>query len=591
MAAAAAIAAAPSAPAAPRAAPAVGPAAAAIAAAEAAAAVAAAAAAAKAAKAEKSDSDSDETSMSDAEVLPEVELATLGEAGAATAGQAGLPCGVLPVVDAPVAVAPPPVEVPVGDAGFALSPVLLGLLGLGALGLGYLLLKGDDDDNNKVPIDNNEPPVITSGATASVDENVPAGTEVYDANATDADGDTITYSLSGADAASFTINATTGEVTINASPDFEADGTYNFTVTANDGNGGTDTQDVVLTVNDLNEAPVITSGATATVPENAPTTTVVYDAEATDPDGDTLTYSLTGPDAALFTIDPVTGEVRLVNSADFETRSTYNITVVATDPDGASDSQDVVVTVSDVAEGPTLVVRSLDVDNDANTLTPFQIDAGDEWYQFVDDDDISNNVSLINFGPEDYIVFDAPFSGPGAVAFANLGDTDVVADGLGDLLITINKDGTLTQIVLEDAVAADAFIFDEATADAAVAGVDNFRTTAGPAGTTSLDTDSDNDLTTPQMFDASTGNVAFTDNVGVANNAIVTGIGTGDTLTLAPGANTVSFANNGGDLIVTTNDGGVVSQITFADAVAVDAVVTDAPTAETALGFDFFQFA
>ena len=64
-------------------------------------------------------------------------------------------------------------------------------------------------------------PVFTSPATANAQENQ---TAAYMAVATDADGDALVYSLSGTDAALFTIDATTGEVSFMAAPDFEAPG-------------------------------------------------------------------------------------------------------------------------------------------------------------------------------------------------------------------------------------------------------------------------------------------------------------------------------------------------------------------------------
>ena len=76
---------------------------------------------------------------------------------------------------------------------------------------------------------------------------------------------------------------------------------------------------VVLSINNVNEAPTVTSGATANVNENLPASTVVYTATASDPDaGDTKTWSLTGTDASLLSInasddervDPLRGELR-----------------------------------------------------------------------------------------------------------------------------------------------------------------------------------------------------------------------------------------------------------------------------------------
>ncbi|MFO1233607.1 MAG: hypothetical protein U1E47_00395 [Rivihabitans pingtungensis] len=67
-----------------------------------------------------------------------------------------------------------------------------------------------------------------------------------------------------------------------------------------------------------NTAPTISSGNTASVAENTATSTVVYTASASDAEGDAITYSLSGTDAAAFSIDTA-GAIRLLNPADFET--------------------------------------------------------------------------------------------------------------------------------------------------------------------------------------------------------------------------------------------------------------------------------
>ena len=96
-------------------------------------------------------------------------------------------------------------------------------------------------------------PVFTSPpAAASVAEGQSA---VYRAAATDADGDMLRYSLSGTDAALFTIGSTTGEVRFRAAPDFEdpadadGDNVYDITVTASDGTNSTN-HNIAITVTD-----------------------------------------------------------------------------------------------------------------------------------------------------------------------------------------------------------------------------------------------------------------------------------------------------------------------------------------------------
>jgi len=206
--------------------------------------------------------------------------------------------------------------------------------------------------------DVNEAPVITSGATGSVDENAVTSTVIYTATATDVDSNTLTYSLTGTDASLLDINASTGVVTLKASANFETKSSYSFNVVATDNGTGslTDTQAVTVSVNDVNEAPVITSGATGSVDENAATSTVIYTATATDVDSNTLTYSLTGTDASLLDINASTGVVTLKASANFETKSSYSFNVVATDNGTGSLNSDKAVTVSvnDVNEAPII---------------------------------------------------------------------------------------------------------------------------------------------------------------------------------------------------------------------------------------------
>ena len=183
----------------------------------------------------------------------------------------------------------------------------------------------------------NDAPVFTSPATANAQENQ---TAAYMAAATDADGDTLVYSLSGTDAARFTIDAATGEVSFIEAPDFEApgddggDNVYDIIVTASDGTNSTDHNVAITVTNDNDNAPVFTSPAAANAQENQ---TVAYEAAATDADGDTLVYSLSGTDAALFTIDAATGEVSFIAAPDFE----------APGDDGGDNIYDIIVTASD----------------------------------------------------------------------------------------------------------------------------------------------------------------------------------------------------------------------------------------------------
>ncbi len=110
----------------------------------------------------------------------------------------------------------------------------------------------------------NSPPTITSnggGATAalSVAENQ---TAVTDVDATDPDPDTLTYALSGTDVLAFTIVPATGVLTFVTAPNFEfpsdagLNNVYDIAVTVSDGNGGSDSQALAVTVTDVAEGTV-----------------------------------------------------------------------------------------------------------------------------------------------------------------------------------------------------------------------------------------------------------------------------------------------------------------------------------------------
>ncbi|MEI6639368.1 MAG: cadherin domain-containing protein, partial [Chlorobium sp.] len=101
---------------------------------------------------------------------------------------------------------------------------------------------------------NDNPPVFTSGATGSVAENAAAiSTVIYTAATTDADNLAArTYTLGGTDAALLNIDASTGEVTLKASADYEVKPSYSFDVLANDGANSTP-QAVVVSVTNVND--------------------------------------------------------------------------------------------------------------------------------------------------------------------------------------------------------------------------------------------------------------------------------------------------------------------------------------------------
>ena len=204
----------------------------------------------------------------------------------------------------------------------------------------------------------NSEPVFTEGSstTRSVDENSGSGVDIGSAvSATDADGDTLSYSLSGTDAGSFSIDNSSGQISTSASLDFETDDSYSVTVNVSDGQDGISSISVTITVTDVNDAPVFTAGSstTRTIAENTIANTNIGTViTATDDDGDTLTYTLGGIDAASFSIDSTTGQLQTQAALDYENKSSYSVIVTASDG-SLTDSITITINVTDVNEAPT----------------------------------------------------------------------------------------------------------------------------------------------------------------------------------------------------------------------------------------------
>ena len=221
---------------------------------------------------------------------------------------------------------------------------------------------------------NDEAPVITSSGVFTVKENQKS---VGTVTAIDADFNALSYSLSGADAASFTISSY-GIVRFKVAPNYETKTSYSITVSVSDGVNSTSIA-VTVGVSNVNDvAPVISSSDKFTVAENQ---TSVGSIVASDADGDSLAYSLSGVDASSFTVSDA-GVLAFVTAPDYETKSSHTVVVSVTDGINTA-SQVIVVTISDandnapvvsgssftVAENQTAVGTIVATDREGDSLT------------------------------------------------------------------------------------------------------------------------------------------------------------------------------------------------------------------------------
>lgn len=203
-------------------------------------------------------------------------------------------------------------------------------------------------------VDNSAPTATASVGIPNASTGVVTGQVV----ATDADGDTLSYSGSTTTSKGVAVvNATTGAFTytptasarhaaakIGATASATTD---TFTVTVSDGHGGVTAVAVTVTISPKNTAP--TSGTSTVGTPNASTGVVTGTVSATDADGDTLTYSGTGATSK--------GNVTVAANGGF----TYTPTDAARASATSSTTDSFTVTAADGYGGSTAITVSVPV--------------------------------------------------------------------------------------------------------------------------------------------------------------------------------------------------------------------------------------
>ncbi|PMG06328.1 hypothetical protein BCV00_10500 [Vibrio breoganii] len=233
--------------------------------------------------------------------------------------------------------------------------------------------QSEHTDTSDITRINDNAPEITVTAKDVTEESVSKTTVVATFEASDADGDELTYTLLNNDNGYFVLDGTNvvltdaGVAAINNDQlDLES---LDITVQADDGtyqSDHTDTSDITR-VND--NAPEITVTAKDVTEESVTNTTVIATFVASDTDGDELTYTLLNNDAGYFVLDGTNvvltdAGVAAINNDELNLES-LDITVQADDGTYQSDSTDTsdITRVNDNA--PEIKVTAIDVAEDA----------------------------------------------------------------------------------------------------------------------------------------------------------------------------------------------------------------------------------
>lgn len=230
----------------------------------------------------------------------------------------------------------------------------------GAGGSGLLIIRYQVPDTTA--------PSFTNSTTFSLSENSSIGANA--ATITVNESATITI-ISGNDSALFTVvtsDSITARIRFLTSPNFESpsdigtNNVYDISVRATDSAGNFANQSIAITITNVNEAPSIansSSNPTATSSQAENITSVVTYA-ATDPDaGAVLRFSISGTDAADFSIDSVTGVLAFAVNPDFEapldsdTNNAYILTITVSDGT-LTDTQTLTLTITNVNESSTV---------------------------------------------------------------------------------------------------------------------------------------------------------------------------------------------------------------------------------------------
>ena len=299
-------------------------------------------------------------------------------------------------------------------------------------------------------------PIDSNSAPNSVAEGAANGTQVgITAFSTIPNGGMVTYSLSNNAGGRFGIDANSGVVTVANSSllNFESAAAHTITVQANAGSGSAMSQSFTIGVSNVNPTTPIDSNQTAnSVPEGSIAHTPVgIIATSVDPNGPSVTYTLSNDANSRFEINSTTGVVSVSNGAllDFESAASHTITVLANDGAGGSSAQNFTISVTNVNEAPEItsdgggVSASISVAEEQTAVTDV------ESTDLDGETEASGDLTYAITGGADQGKFSI-VANTGVLTFKTAPDFDIRADSDKDNIyhvqVTVTDPGGLTDV-------------------------------------------------------------------------------------------------------------------------------------------------
>ena len=251
---------------------------------------------------------------------------------------------------------------------------------------------------------NDDPFVASPISPMNVDEDAVDSAIDLDTVFDDVDiltnGDTLSYSLVSNSAPSL---VTTSLVGSNFTLDYQDDqfGSATIVVRATDSFGRSTTETIDVTVNLVNEDPVIDDQAFE-IDENSANGTIVGNLVASDVDSGNLTYvAIGGTGTTAFSVDGA-GQITVNDASllNFETTPSLTLNVEVTDDAGATDSATITINLIDVNETPSVSLTNLvnSLSENADTTSSIRI----AEIVIADDALGTNNLELTGVDASDF---------------------------------------------------------------------------------------------------------------------------------------------------------------------------------------------